>query len=124
MGSRKLAGSSLLICKADGMRQGAAFRIALIGQLNRRLQHASAESVDIKLAAREPMDIRRVRGVEQQQRRLPAFGIQVDDHALRLIVQAKFEAGLARDVFQKLGVEFQKKKFIRARFQHLHLKTF
>ena len=69
------------------------------------------------------MDVGRIGRVEQQQRRLPAFGVQVQDDAARLIVEAKFETGLARDVLQKLGVEFEEEKFVRAGLQHLHTEV-
>jgi hypothetical protein len=55
---------------------------------------------------------------------LPTLRVQVDDHAPRLIVQAKFESRLARNVLQKLGIELKKQKLIRASLQDLHLKTF
>jgi len=36
-------------------------------------------------------------------RGVAALGVQVQDDAARLVVEAKFETGLARDVLQKLG---------------------
>src|SRR5215469_9709584 len=70
IGEPKGYGQLLVDLKANGVRQGAPTAVALIGQQNRGLQNGAAGAVHVELTPRKPAQVARVRGVEQQQRRL------------------------------------------------------
>src|ERR1035437_10192378 len=63
---------------ADGEPHGVKLRlaaaIALIGQRHRRLHDASRAPVHVELAAREPAQVGRIGGIEEQQRALAHRG--------------------------------------------------
>ena len=82
------AGGQLLVdLQADRVRQRMAGTVALVGELDRRLQHRAARAIHIELAARKPAEVGRIGGIEQQQRRLAALRVQIQHHAARLFLE-------------------------------------
>ena len=93
--------------------------ITLICQLDRGLEHGTALPIHIELAAREPAHVGRIRRVEQQQGRLPAFHIEVQQQPAGFLFEAEFEASLTRDILHELEVELEEHQLMRAGFQAL-----
>ena len=110
--------------QADRIGQRPPAAVALVGELDGRLQHRAAGSVHIKLAARKPPQVGGIGGVEQQQGRLPGLRVEVQQHPPRLFLEAKLEPGLPRNVLDELAVEFEQQQFMRPRLQDLHSPLF
>src|SRR5712692_8478542 len=118
LGQRRLVGEAktrrklLVDLEADRVRQRTPRAVTLVGELDGRLQHHAAGAVDVKLATGKPAQIRRIGGVEQQERRLTALRVQVEQHPPRLVLQPEFESGLARDVLDEFRVELEQQQLV------------
>ena len=102
------------------MRQRPAAAIALIRQLNGRLQYSAARAIYVELAAREPAEVSRICRVEQQQRRLAVLRAEVQQDPAALILKLELESRLPRDILQRFGVQFQQHELMPACLQNLH----
>jgi hypothetical protein len=106
------------------MRQRASCAVALVCKLDGRLQHCATGAIHVELAARKPAEVGGIGRVKQQQRRLAAFRVQIEDHAPVLFFEAKFKSRLPRDVLDELAIELEQQQFVGSRLQYLHCLLF
>jgi len=129
---KHLFGEGLLSRKAETRRQFLGNRhphrmqmqlsaaVALIGQCDGRLHYRPGPPVDIKLAARKPSQVGRIRRIEQQQGPLPSRRAQVQLNGALTILGLGFEPRLPRNTRYHLRLEFQIDQFVRSRLEYLH----
>src|SRR5579872_4779732 len=118
-GSRNVTGSSLLICRRMACGKARPPRSCWLA-IWIGVCSTVPETPSIELAARKPSEVSGIGRIEQQQRSLPVFSRQFQQHTPLLIFELEFEAGLARDILDELGVQFQQQQFVPARLEHLH----
>ena len=91
-------GGHLLGHRDPQHRQQPALTVSAIGQGQRCLQDAARQSVHIELALREPSQIGRVAGVEQQDRSFRRSGFHLHDELALLLLNRALIAGFGSDV--------------------------
>ena len=96
------------------VRNIPARTVPLIRHRNRRLHNPAGPPVHIKLAARKPPQIRRVRRIEQQQRRIPRFRRQLHQNAAWRLLQPRLEPRLLRYGMNGRRIQFEQYQFVSA----------
>lgn len=131
-----LLGNGLLPRKAERYRQflgdahanlsgmALACAVPFVADGDGRLHDLTGAAIDIKLAAREPTEVRGVGGVEQKQRRIAIERHQIHLDTALVVAHSAFKASLARHFSDRLGFNLEEDQLMATSLQNLHAPVF